>query len=115
MTQVGGMDTGVVPGRILNSRIHAADGAAPHGDATRNVGGALLLSVGADVAKCTGNPHPSASYPAHETPQNRARRVKPRPRRRPNGAGAHPPPKVQLPRATSVRSTTHSRTLAAEL
>ena len=36
MTQVGGMDTGVVPGRILNSRIHAADGAAPHGQATRN-------------------------------------------------------------------------------
>ena len=26
MTQVGGMDTGVVPGRILNSKIHAADG-----------------------------------------------------------------------------------------
>ena len=36
MTQVGGMDTGVVPGRILNSKIHAADGAAPHGDATRH-------------------------------------------------------------------------------
>jgi len=25
-----------VPGRILNSKIHAADGAAPHGDATRH-------------------------------------------------------------------------------
>jgi carbonic anhydrase/acetyltransferase-like protein (isoleucine patch superfamily) len=36
MTSVGGMDTGVVPGRILNSKIQAADGAAPHGDATRH-------------------------------------------------------------------------------
>ena len=36
MTQVGGQQTGVVPGRILNSELKHADGAAPHGDATRN-------------------------------------------------------------------------------
>ena len=52
MTQVGGMDTGVaVPGRILNSRIHAADGAAPHGGATRHRAVSCFLPI---YPKCAG-------------------------------------------------------------